>query len=145
MYQGTTTFSCSLSLFYFTYFLWCSFTDEQFLILTDDFNKRRLLAKAFALLEDNYTYQKSRLVDASNRKSKIIQRSVITDWNNLTINCIAQHNAIENRAKRNGRRLTLLFGFQCWHSNVKIAIKERELNALVEEKWKEVYKWLDTD
>ena len=120
-------------------------TDEQLLILSDDFNKRRLLAKAFALLEDNYTYQKSRMVDASNRKSKTIQRSVITDWNNLTIKCIAQHNAIENRAKRNRRRLTLLFGFQCWHRSVKIAIKERELNALVEEKWKEVYKWLDTD
>lgn len=85
------------------------------------------------------------MVDASNRKSKTIQRSVITDWNNLTIKCIAQHNAIENRAKRNRRRLTLLFGFQCWHRSVKIAIKERELNALVEEKWKEVYKWLDTD
>ena len=120
------------------------FTNKQFLFRTDDYNKRRLLAKAFAALEESYTYQKSLLADASDRCSTIRQRSVLTVWHNFTMNRIADRNAIEEKAKRNGRRLTLLIGFQCWRSSVKIAIKERELNALVEEKWKEVYKWLDT-
>lgn len=121
------------------------FTNGQFLFLTDDFNKRRLLAKAFAALEESYMYQKSLLAETSNRCWTIRQRSILTEWRNLTINSIAGRKTIEERAKQNGRRLTLLIGFQCWRSSVKIAIKENELDALVEEKWKEIYKWLDTE
>lgn len=121
------------------------FTNEQSLFLTDDFNKRRLLSKAFAALEESNIYQKSLLANASDRCWSIRQRSVLTEWRNLTIDSIADRNTIEERAKRNGRRLTLVIGFQCWRSSVKIAIKERKLDALVEEKWKEVYKWLETE
>ena len=110
--------------------------------LADDFNNRRLLAKAFAGLEEHYIYTQSLINEAQCRIGVLRQRCVITKWHQITVEAKDVRCRKENKAAKNGRRLFLLRTMQSWHSGVEICKKEREIDILVQAKWQEVEKWL---
>lgn len=110
--------------------------------LADEFNNRRLLAKAFAGLEEHCSYSQSLIHEAQCRIGALRQRYVITKWHQITVVAKDVRCRKENKAAKNGRRLLLLRTMQSWHSGVEICKKEREIDILVQAKWQEVEKWL---
>jgi hypothetical protein len=110
---------------------------DKFSIPTDDFNDRRLLAKSLAALEEHGNYSKSLLEEAKTRVSAQRQRSILAMWRNVTRHCNTVRCANANRAKRNGKRLTLSIAIRSWRSGVRNSQNERELNLLIESKWEQ--------
>ena len=120
--------------------LWMSYNSVT---QTDEFNKRRLLAKSFAGIEEHCMYTKSLLVDCQRRISTVRRRCIVTKWYHITMKAKKSRSVKEKKATKNGHRLLLLRAVQSWRSGVTICQKEREVDMLVAEKLKEVEKWLE--
>lgn len=108
--------------------------------LADDFDKRRLLAKAFAALEEHINFSKALLLEAKSRVLAQRQKSILTVWLRATNRGKAERCASANEIekRRFGVRLTLLMAFRSWRSGAQNSRKEREVDLLIEAKWKQL-------
>ena len=111
-------------------------------ISADVFNRRRLLAKSFASLEEHCHYTQSLIQEAQQRFASLKQRQIFKMWLRVTVKAQKMRRKREKKATKHGRRLLLLRVMQLWQVGVDICKKEHEVDMLVEAKWKEVEQWL---
>ena len=111
-------------------------------ISSDVFNRRRLLAKSFASLEEHCHYTQSLVEEAQQRFITHKQRRILKMWLRVTVKAQKTRRKREKKAAKHGRRLLLLRAIQYWQVGVKISKKEHEVDMLVKAKWEEVEKWL---
>ena len=111
-------------------------------ISSDVFNRRRLLAKSFASLEEHCHYTQSLIQEAQERFAALKQRRILKMWLRVTFKAQKTRRKREKKATKNGRRLLLLRVIQYWQVGVQICKKEHEVDMLVKAKWKEVEQWL---
>ena len=111
-------------------------------ISADVFNRRRLLAKSFASLEEHCHYTQSLIQEAQQRFTTLKQRRIIKKWLRITVKAQKARRKREKKATKHGRRLLLLRVIQYWQVGVKISKKEHEVDMMVKAKWKEVEQWL---
>ena len=111
-------------------------------ISADVFNRRRLLAKSFASLEEHCHYTQSLIQEAQKRFATHKQRRILKMWLRVTFKAQKTRRKREKKATKHGRRLLLLRVMQYWQVGVQICKKEHEVDILVKAKWKEVEQWL---
>jgi hypothetical protein len=106
----------------------------------DDFDTRRLLAKAFAALEEHINFSKALLLEAKSRVLAQRRKSILTVWLRATNSGKAERcaGAHEAEKRRFGARLNLLTAIKSWRSGAQNSRKEREMDLLVEAKWKQL-------
>lgn len=119
------------------------FSYSLYLSSADEFNERRLLATAFAALEVQCQYTRSRLVKGRSQVSALRQRCIISKWQCAIIDLRNVRYAKEVKAKRNGSRLCLMRALQSWRSGAKENRKEREIRLMIEAKRRQVNNWLE--
>lgn len=106
------------------------------------FDERRLTAKSYAAMEDYCQYSISFLQESQRRLSSMRLRSFVKRWHRATIEAQISRHAKQEDAALYGTRLCLRRAIQFWQLGVKICKKEREMNLLVEAKWRDVSQWL---
>ena len=111
-------------------------------ISSDVFNRRRLLAKSFASLEEHCHYTQSLIQETQQRFATHEQRRVLKIWLRITVKAQKTRRKREKKAAKHGRRLLLLRVIQSWQVGVQLCKKEHEVDMLVKAKWKEVEQWL---
>jgi len=112
-------------------------------ISADVFNRRRLLAKSFASLEEHCHYTQSLIQEAQQKFATHKQRLIINKWLRVTVKALKTRRKREKKAAKHGRRILLLRVMQYWQVGVQICKKEHEVDMLVKAKWEEVEKWLE--
>ena len=111
-------------------------------ISADVFNRRRLLAKSFASLEEHCHYTQSLIQEAQQRFATHKQRRILMKWLRITVKAQKSRRKREKKATKHGKRLLLSRVMQSWQVGVQICKKEQEVDILVKAKWEEVEKWL---
>jgi len=111
-------------------------------ISSDVFNRRRLLAKSFASLEEHCHYTQSQIQETQQKFATLKQRQILMKWLRVTAKAQKTRRKREKKATKHGKRLLLFRVIQSWQVGVQICKKEHEVDMLVKAKWKEVEKWL---
>ncbi len=74
---------------------------------------------------------------AATKKSKIL-----VHWRRITVEMSKEFSLKENQGLKFGKRLLLRNSISAWRSGITLLKQEREMERLVEEKMKEVNRWL---
>ena len=110
--------------------------------LTDDFNEKRLLPKAFASLEEYGNYSRA-LVDEGRHRVSVIQlRSMLGKWCFVASRVKRERSLRERKARKHGNKLLMLRAIHSWQLGVSYCKEEREMDKMIQAKWSEVNKWL---
>ena len=112
--------------------------------LTDDFNEKRLLSKAFASLEEYGNYSRALVDEGQHRVSVIQLRSMLGKWHFVTSRVKRERSLRESKAQKHGKKLLVLRAIHSWQLGVSYCKEEREMDTKIQAKWSEVNKWLSS-